>query len=100
MKNTIVVKKRYVLKNKRRFIAILSVLLILSILIAFTSTVYSYKVRQYETIKVQQGDTLWSIAGEYAGNSDIRKAVFDIKKANDLKSSKILAGTEIKIPVQ
>lgn len=100
MKSNINKRKRLVLKNRKRFAAFISCILIISIFMIFTSTVYSYKTQQFETVKVKQGDTLWGIADKYGNNTDIRKLVYDIKIANNLSNSEIIAGTELKIPLQ
>ncbi|MCX7922931.1 MAG: LysM peptidoglycan-binding domain-containing protein [Clostridia bacterium] len=94
-------KKRYVLKNPKRFFIFCTSVLLLIFTTSFASFVYGYKTPHYEIVEVKQGDTLWKIASEYSGNSDIRKFIHNVKKVNSLDSnSKILAGSELKIPVQ
>lgn len=100
MKTKTITKKKFVLKNRRRFSTFISILLVLSVFIVFTSTAYSNKEQQFETIKVRQGDTLWTIASEFSEHTDIRELIFNIKKENKLASSEIIAGTELKIPIQ
>ncbi|MCX7709643.1 MAG: LysM peptidoglycan-binding domain-containing protein [Clostridia bacterium] len=97
--NNLKTKKRYVLKNKGRFAAIISILSVLSVLILFTSTVYSYRTPQYLSVNVKQGDTLWSLANKYGTSSDTREIVYNIKKINKLATSEIQAGSEILIPM-
>ncbi|KPU44838.1 cell division suppressor protein YneA [Oxobacter pfennigii] len=56
---------------------------------------------EYATITVEKGDTLWYIVKKNCENyKDIRKAIYDIKKVNNLTSSNIIWGQEIKIPLK
>jgi hypothetical protein len=48
---------------------------------------------------VRGGDTLWSIAaGEYGAESDLRRAVFEIKRANGLGSAGLQPGSRLILP--
>lgn len=66
---------------------------------------YIFTIISYKTEYVVAGDTLWSIAeqevnnNEYYKNDDIRTVVYDIKYINNLKSSELKQGMELKIPV-
>lgn len=91
-------KKRYVLKSKKRFIAFILVMAIVPVITTFAFSVYGYKEAACETIIVKQGDTLWDIAKKHGKNSDIRKSIYDIIKLNNLPSSEIYYGTELYIP--
>lgn len=54
----------------------------------------------YTTVTVYPGDTLWKIASEHnMGESDIRKAIYKIRKLNNLKSAVIMPGQELVIPL-
>lgn len=54
---------------------------------------------EYKIVTVEKGDTLWGIAKKNCSNyNDIRKAVYDIKKANNITSASISPGQEIRIP--
>lgn len=93
-------KKRYSLKNKRKFIAFIVVVSVLLSTLIYTTSVYGYKQPSWQTIRVKSGDTLWSIANTYNENGgDIRKFIYELKKANQLESSIIFAGDELKVPV-
>ena len=91
--------------NRFRFtVFMVSVLLIVSMAVglligsfnASGSTKYSY-----ETITIQSGDTLWSIAEEYAPEGqDIRDYIYEICDKNDIKAGDIVQGQDIMIPVQ
>lgn len=94
-----IMKRRYILKNKRRFIGIVAILLLIISTLISTVSAQGYKEIDYIAVKIQKGDTLWSIAEKYGGNSDIRKYIFEIKKANNLLNSQIYEGDELKVPV-
>ena len=53
----------------------------------------------YETITIRAGDSLWTIALKYSKEDDIRKFIHKIIKANNMESSEIYVGTQLKIPV-
>ena len=51
--------------------------------------------------EVVPGDTLWEIAALYTDpGDDVRDTIYDIKIANDLESSEIMAGQILVIPVE
>ena len=86
----------------KKKLIIFFVILIIAIL---AKTSYSNDDISYKTEYVVAGDTLWSIAeqevnnNEYYKNDDIRTVVYDIKYINNLKSSELKQGMELKIPV-
>lgn len=52
-------------------------------------------------VTVQQGDTLWGYAREYAPEgTDVRDWVIEVQQANHLPSAQLTAGTQIEIPVE
>lgn len=56
----------------------------------------SYKDNYYTSITIKQGDTLWSIANEYASDNDsVQKYVDKIKKINGLKDDNIQSGMKL-----
>ncbi len=93
-----IMKKHYVLKNKKRFFSLVTALAIVISTVFFASSVYGYEGRQYETITVKSGDTLWTIAQKYNKSGDIRKLIHAIKKANNLEASSIYAGEQLLVP--
>lgn len=93
-------KRKYVLKNKRRFAVIV---MLFSLITIFTGLmVNAGAVSQTQNanniIYVVQGDTLWEIALDYAQNSDPRLYIYEIKKLNRLEGDKIIAGQELLLP--
>lgn len=56
---------------------------------------------KYEKVVVYPGDTLWSIASHHnESNSDVRKLIYKIRKANNLDTAVIMPGQELIIPLQ
>lgn len=86
----------------KKKVIIFFVILIIAI---FARNSYSNKDISYKIEYIVNGDTLWSIAekevnnNEYYKNNDIRTVVYDIKHINNLKSSELKQGMELKIPV-
>ncbi len=76
--------------------------LLLALVLCFSFAVRSrgYKTQRYETVTVKYGDTLWDIAGRFNKKGDIRRSVFEIKKLNNLKTSRIYPGVKLKVPVE
>jgi predicted RNA-binding protein associated with RNAse of E/G family len=92
-------KRKYVLKNKKRFVSLIITILAIIFIAVFSDISYGFNENTYKTLVFKSGDTLWDIAKQYKNDGDIRKFVFDIKKLNDLKSSSLVEGSEIKIPM-
>ena len=57
-------------------------------------------VGSYETVTVQPGETLWSIAAARYPGSDIRTRVFQIEEANHLAGPSIDAGEQLRVPAR
>ncbi len=96
--------KKLVVKNKVRFtifvimvIALFELLMFAIISPSKTNADISHKT---ELVCVAVGDTLWDIAQEYCDNdTDIRETVYRIKKLNGLKSSDLVFGQTIIVPL-
>lgn len=55
---------------------------------------------EYIEIKVEAGDTLWTIAKPYYdGKSDYREYLYNIRELNNLDQGVIYPGQTIKIPL-
>ncbi len=54
----------------------------------------------FETVTVQSGDTLWSIAGEIAPKADPRDVVAEISRLNVIDGGVISVGQHLAIPAQ
>jgi cell division protein YceG involved in septum cleavage len=91
-------KNRYVLKNKKRFYSIIITLSVIIMTTFFTTAAYGYEETKFDLVQVKKGDTLWSMASKCQKNTDIRKVIFEIKKANNLTESIIYEGDYMLIP--
>ncbi len=66
---------------------------------------YSNSEEKYKIEYVVKGDTLWKIAEEeieqnaYFKNEDIRNVILEIRTLNQMATSDITEGMEIKIPI-
>lgn len=95
------------IKNLKKFIRgiliIFGVILILSLI--FVKSTLSYNTKEYKSISVKTGDTLWGIAldmqenNAYYKGKDIRYIICDLKEINNLKNSILYANQEIQIPI-
>jgi Tfp pilus assembly protein FimV len=54
----------------------------------------------FETVTVQPGDTLWSIAADVAPHADPRDVVSDIARLNSIDAGSISVGEELAIPAE
>ena len=68
--------------------------------LAKTSSSSECSYKYYTSITVEQGDTLWSIAGEYmtAEYSHIEDYITEIRELNHLEDDGIYAGECLTIP--
>ena len=94
---------RYRIVKPFRFIVfvVLSLILLFSILnlIFGFSSAQSITVETYESVTIEQGDTLWEIAGEYMPeDTDIRFFIYRICQINDIKADDLYPGMTIKVP--
>lgn len=92
-------KKKYVLKNRKRFYSIISLLVFVTVLIVVSANVYSQRTEKYESVVVKKGDTVWSIAEKLNLRSDTRRVVSKIITLNNLTDCRIFEGTELLVPV-
>jgi LysM repeat protein len=77
----------------------LTVLFALILSFSFYS-VFIHNVQESEMslVQVEQGDTLWTLAESFSGNTPHQKWIEEIMKENGLSTPKIIAGQSIKIP--
>lgn len=54
----------------------------------------------YETLTVEPGDTLWSIAADRYPGADVRTKVFQIEQLNRLEGPAIEAGKRLQVPTR
>ncbi|MBS7263131.1 MAG: LysM peptidoglycan-binding domain-containing protein [Eubacteriales bacterium] len=94
-------KKRIVIKNKTRFIAALSAVLLLGALIVAVSGGAAAVRPERETIAytVCSGDTLWEIGRRFApADTDVRYYIEQIAAANSLSGSDIFPDQVLILP--
>jgi LysM repeat protein len=51
-----------------------------------------------QSVVVQPGDTLWSIAAEVAGTDDVREVVDRIQELNGLQDAVLMPGQVLELP--
>jgi LysM repeat protein len=55
------------------------------------------EAEQFQVWTVRQGDTLWSIANQHRGRTEVRKYIYQIQKLNDINST-IHPGQKLLLP--
>lgn len=96
-------KKTYRVKSKFRFITAVIIMMAMVIgtvtIISGISDSTALTKHEYATEYVEYGETLWDIANEHKSDeTNIREAVYEICKANDIKADQLQAGMTIVIP--
>ncbi len=98
-----IILNRYRVTDINKFKRFMFLTILLISMISFTSILtlnaYSKDIPQFDYVSVQQGDTLWSIASDYADNKDIREVIYEISKINNIHNNSIHPGDIIKIPL-
>ncbi len=56
-------------------------------------------VEAVRVVEVEQGQTLWSIAGAVAEPGETREMVYRIRELNSLPSSALVEGQELAVPI-
>lgn len=57
------------------------------------------QITSYEHITIEQGDTLWSLAGQYRGKMAEHDWIGAVKKENTLRDGKIISGQLLLVPI-
>ncbi|MCM1183771.1 MAG: LysM peptidoglycan-binding domain-containing protein [Roseburia sp.] len=103
-------KRRQRQLEVRRNILFLTLTMVLIILVSVFVISFSSEAsdrdrsvshKYYTSIRIEQGDTLWSIANEYMDSEHYRNAseyVNEIKAMNSLTSDRIIAGNYLIVP--
>ena len=101
-----VIFMKYAVKSTFRFTTFVVILIItgvcaLNLLLGTTTEVGAEEIREYQTIEICAGDTLWSIADAYMPDDmDTREAVYELRELNDLDPGyAIQAGDRIQVPL-
>lgn len=92
--------KRYVIKNKLRFFISISLIMIFSLSSIFILVVNAKESSEVSMIPeyVEEGDTIWGLSVNYAGEMDIRDYISEVIDINGLKSANIKPGDLIYFP--
>lgn len=97
--------KKLVIKSKVRFTIFLVVVMLLSVtmlnaIIGFNDVAGSSE-KEYISVEVCSGDTLWNIANTYMSETyDTREAVYEICTINDINAADLHEGMILKIPAK
>ena len=96
--------RRYRVANRFRFTVFVTIMIILiTTLVNFAlglNTAESLTYVEYMDLEIMSGDTLWSIAETYMSDADdIRVAVYELCKINDISADQLQAGMTIQVPV-
>jgi len=98
-----IILNKYRIINMKRFkrFMFISILSISMFIFTFAATfnAYSKDIPQYEYISVKDGDTIWSIASDYADKVEIREMIYNISKVNNVQNASIYPGDIIRIPL-
>ena len=88
---------------KKSFISIsifIILLICLSSAAVFGGTKKDTHKKYYETVTVNKGETIWSVASKFNDkNLDLSEYVQEIMDFNGIKTSFILAGEKIVVPI-
>ena len=95
-------RRRLKIVDYKRFIVSLLIAVTVIFLVFYISISASEQkdsnTKELTYYYVNSGDTLWDIAIENKGNSDVRTYLYLLKKANALKTSEISPGLKLIIP--
>ena len=83
-------------------IIIIALLAIMGILIGWRAYASLESHQLYETVEVEQNDTLWDIVSKRTDNhTDVRKRIYEVKQLNHIDNSgELIPGQKILIPVR
>ncbi|MCR5677432.1 MAG: LysM peptidoglycan-binding domain-containing protein [Agathobacter sp.] len=100
-------RREAIVSTQKRMIFVV-VILCISLLILGSSTYVAFAkadnqhepVKQYISIQIQSGETLWSIASEYVKDTNVSKEEYiaEVTSVNNLKDSQIHSGQYLIIP--
>lgn len=92
--------KRYIIKSKVRFLISVSLIMIFAVSSLFTLVVSAKGNQDVAMIPeyVEEGDTLWGMSKNHAGDIDIRDYISKVMNVNQLSSANIKPGELLYFP--
>ena len=93
------------ISRRKRFtlmpaIALATLALMIALPMLSSMRLYAATTQHYATVRVQPGDSLWSIASAHAGSgADVQEIVDRISDANHLQGGAIQPGERLRIPI-
>lgn len=92
--------KRYVIRSKVRFLISISLIIIFSVSSFFTLVVSAKGNQDILMVPkyVEEGDTLWGMSQNHAGDMDIRDYILEVMDVNNLSSANIKPGELLYFP--
>lgn len=80
---------------------VLSLSILAALLMPHPAYAQSEQVQVYESVVIQEGDTLWDLALQYApAEQDIRSYIREVRELNRMTSDQIHTGQSIILPMQ
>lgn len=74
-------------------------LIMISLMFVFKTSANCSTSNNYKEIIVHRGDNLWRIAKRNGHNANIQMIIYEIKKMNNMETSDIFPGQNLKIPL-
>lgn len=93
--------RKYRVKNRKRFLFSVSLMIIFTLMISFTLIVNAKDINSAALVPVyvQKGDTLWGLSAGFAGNEqDIRDYINTVMEINKIGNANIVPGELIYFP--
>jgi LysM repeat protein len=81
-----------------RRLAVLATVLLMLLGVGFAHGVQGTAPVEYESVTVQPGDTLWSLAERRYPGEDVRTRVAEIERANGLGDPVLHSGQTLRLP--
>lgn len=95
--------KKYRIANKFRFITSMVIVMLLGF--ALVTAFFGFgrasgsDIKQFITVRVESGDTLWDLAADYGPKGyDRRRVVYEIEKINKISAADLQPGQLLTIP--
>ena len=79
-------------------IALAALSLMVALPVLSSTRLYAASAQRYATIRVNPGDTLWSIAAAHSGDNDVQDTIDRISSVNHLHGATLQPGQKLRIP--